>query len=223
MIMDLTSASRAALCMLIGLSGLGDVVRAQTFSADLVTRNVGFQPGGQGRVYVSGGNVRIETPGFADGFFIVDGDRAAAWFVQPRRELVMDARQSTPLTQLLVRVDPDDSCRQWRVMERIAGVTGEGGEWRCTLLGADLVDGRETKKYEVISRRNRRSYRWIDPQREFLIRLETEDGTVVALENIVDAPQPSSLFAVPPSYRTFDPAQLINQMKQSDVWVEPPR
>ena len=40
---------------------------------------------------------------------------------------------------------------------------------------------------------------------------------------IVDAPQPSSLFAVPPDYRKFDPMQLINQIKQSDVWVEPPK
>jgi hypothetical protein len=225
MIKDIAGASLMALCMFLGLPGLGDVARAQTFSADLVTRNVGVQPDGEGRVYVSGAKVRIETPGFADGFFIVDvdGDRGDAWFVRPRLWLVMEARQSSPLTQLLVRVDPKDPCRQWQAMERIAGVTSGGGEWRCRLLGGDIVDGRETMKYEAISRQNRRSYRWIDPQREFLVRLETEDGTTVVLENIVDAPQPSSLFAVPPDYRKFDPMQLINQIKQSDVWVEPPR
>jgi hypothetical protein len=226
MIKDMTGASLRALCVLLGLLGLGGVARAQTFSADLITRNVGVQPGGQGRVYVSGGKVRIETPGFADGFFIVDvddGDRGAAWFVRPRQWLVMDAKQSSPLTQLLVRVDPKDPCRRWQVMERIAGVTSGAGEWRCQLLGGDIVDGRETVKYEVISRQNRRSSRWIDPQREFLVKLEAEDGTMVALEHIVDAPQPSNLFAVPRDYRKFDPMQLIDQIKQSDVWVEPPR
>ncbi len=64
-------------------------------------------------------------------------------------------------------------------------------------------------KYLAMSSRGRRSYRWIDLQRDFPVRLETEDGTVVALENIVDAPQPSSLFAIPPDYHKFDPAQLI--------------
>src|ERR1700683_1289107 len=112
------SALMVSSCVLLGLAGPGAVARAQTFSADLVTRNVGVQPNGQGRVYVSGGKVRIETPGFADGFFIVDvdGDRSAAWFVQPQRWLVMEARQSSPLTQLLVRVDPKDPCRQWQAM-----------------------------------------------------------------------------------------------------------
>jgi hypothetical protein len=135
----------------------------------------------------------------------------------------MDAKQSSPLTQLLVHVDPNDPCRQWQVMENIAGTSDAGGEWRCELLGGDVVDGRETMKYLVTSRQNRRSYRWIDPQREFPVRSETEDGTVVALRNIVDAPQPSSLFAVPPDYAKFDPMDLIEQLKRSDVWVEPPR
>jgi hypothetical protein len=218
-----TSVSLRMLCLLLGFLVLGDVARAQTFSADLVTRHVGFQPDGQGRVHVSGGKVRIETPGFADGFFIVDSDKGGAWFVRPRQWVVMDAKQSSPLTQFLVRVDPDDPCRQWQAMERIAGVTDGSGDWHCTLLGVEIVDGRETLKYLAISRQNRRSFRWIDRQREFLVRLETEDGTLVTLEHIVDAPQPSSLFLVPASYSKFDPVQLINQVKQSDVWVEPPQ
>src|ERR1700733_14712618 len=141
------SALMVSSCMLLGLAGPGAVARAQTFSADLVTRHVGVQPNGQGRVYVSGGKVRIETPGFADGFFIVDSDRSAAWFVRPRQRLFMDARQSSPLTQLLVPVDPNDPCRQWQVMETIAGATEGGGKWRCDLLGREVVDGRETMKY----------------------------------------------------------------------------
>jgi hypothetical protein len=209
--------------MLLGLASLGAVARAQAFSADLVTRNVGVQPNGQGRVYVSGGKVRIETPGFADGFFIVDGERSAAWFVRPQKRLFMEARQSSPLTQLFVPVDPNDPCRQWQVMETVARVTDGGGDWRCDLLGREVVDGRETMKYLARSGRNRRSYRWIDPQREFPVRLESEDGTIVALEHIVDAPQPSSLFTLPADYHEFDPMQLIDQIKRSDVWVEPPR
>jgi hypothetical protein len=39
----------------------------------------------------------------------------------------------------------------------------------------------------------------------------------------VDAPQPSNLFELPQDYHKFDPMQLIEQIKKSDVWVEPPR
>jgi len=225
MIKNVTWASLMVSCMLFGLAGLvGAAGRMQTFSADLVTRHLGREPDGKlGHVYVSGGKVRIETPELPDGFFIIDGDRRAVSFVRPRQRLFMDARQSSPLTQLFVPVDPDAPCPQWQVMEHIAGPTGGGGEWRCDPLGRDVIDGRETMKYLAISGQNRRSYRWIDSLREFPVRLETEDGTTVALEHIVDAPQPASLFVIPPDYQKFDPAQLIEQMKRSDVWVEPPR
>jgi hypothetical protein len=218
------SASLMVLCLLFSLASPGAVARTQpSFSADLVTTHVGKPNGRLGHVYASGGQVRIEAPEFTDGFFIVDGDRSAAWFVRPRQRLFMDAKQSSPLTQLLVLVDPNDPCRQWQVMENIAGATDAGGEWHCDLLGLDVVDGRETMKYLAISRQGHPSYRWIDPQRAFPVRLETEDGARVAVENIVDAPQPSSLFTIPPDYHKFDPAQLIELVKRSDVWVESPR
>src|SRR3984957_2120093 len=94
--------------VLLGLSSLGVIARAQifhpesvttAFSADLVVTHAGSPSKEQrGRVYVSGAKVRIETPEFADGFFIVDGDRSAAWFVRPGRLVFMDAEQSSPLT-----------------------------------------------------------------------------------------------------------------------------
>lgn len=221
---DVMRVSMTVLSTLLGLTCLADAAQAQTFSADLVITKAGGRPNGQvGHLYVSSAKVRIETPDLADGFFIVDGDRSAAWFVRPQRQEFMDAKQSSPLTQLLVPVDPTDPCQQWQAMAKIAGAADRGGEWRCDRLGEDTVDGRETVKYRAISPQNRRSYGWIDTQRKFPVRLEAEDGTTVAVENIVDASQPSSLFAVPPGYVKFDPLQLIERVKQSDVWVEPPK
>ena len=46
-----------------------------------------------------------------------------------------------------------------------------------------------------------------------------EDGTVIAIENIKDEPQSVSLFELPPGFRKFSPEALIEQIKQSDVWV----
>ncbi len=175
------------LCLIFGLARFGYVGRAQTFAADLKTTRAGEQSkAAVGHVYVSHGNVRIETPELADGFFLVDAKQPAVWFLRPRQRLFMDARRSSPLTQIFVRVDPGDACRQWQLMEQVAGAGPGGDDWRCDRLGRDIVDGHETLKYQVTTRGDRRSYRWIDPLRQFPIRLEDADGTVVSLDLIVD-------------------------------------
>jgi hypothetical protein len=195
-----------------------------TFSADLVTTAAGKHSSVQpGHVAVSNGRVRIDTPEIRGGFFIVDGANRAAWFVRPRQQIFMKAMQSTPLTQLLVPVDPADPCRQWQTMQHVAGVAKTGGDWRCDLVGSEIVEGRETLKYLAVSGRGERSYRWIDRQREFPVKLENPDAAGVVLKNIVDAVQSDELFMIPTTYREFDPQQLIELIKQSDVWVETPR
>jgi hypothetical protein len=221
------------LFILLGLASLVVVPRAQTshadvvttaFSGDLVITHAGSPPKEQrGRIYVSGAKVRIETPEFVDGFFIVDGDRSSAWFVRPGRFVFMDAKQSSPLTQVFVPVDPQDACGRWQIMADIAGAEDGGSASRCERLGDDIVDGRAAVKYLATSNRNQRSYRWIDPQRGFPVKLESEDGTTVAIENIVEAPQRWSRFTIPLHYSKFDPVRLINQIKGSDVWIEPPQ
>jgi hypothetical protein len=60
---------------------------------------------------------------------------------------------------------------------------------------------------------------WIDPVRKFPLRVTSEDGTTVAARNIRDEPQPAQLFEIPSDFRKFDPELLIQQIKQSDVWV----
>ena len=86
-------------------------------SADIVSTNADGQPAGSpGKVYVSNDKVRIETPDVASGFFIVDGATNAAFFVRPSQRVFMDAKQSSPLTQILVPLDPEDLAkngRQW--------------------------------------------------------------------------------------------------------------
>lgn len=208
-----------------GQASAREIARApHAFSADLVVTKAGDQARSQrGRVYVLQDKVRIETPEFAGNFFIVDGEREAAWYVRPRQWIFMDAKQSSLLTRVFVAVEPSDPCREWQVMESVAGVEDTAGEWRCDRVGRDTVDGRAALKYSVMSRQNRRSYRWIDPEHRFPIRLETEDGTVVAVQHIVDAPQPVTLFAIPAVYKKFDPLQLIQQLMDSDVMVKPPK
>jgi hypothetical protein len=198
--------------------------KPQQFSADLTRTGAGnTDPRPGGKLNVSNNKVRIETSDAPGGFFLIQGDANAAYFVRPAQKIFMDAKQSSLLAQVFVAVDPDDPCARWQVMAKIAGAASQGTEWHCERIGDGTVDERRTVKYRAISPRNLRYFAWIDPQLHFPVRLQSEDGAVVDLVNIREAPQPEELFAVPASYRKFDPQQLINVIKQSDVWVEPPQ
>ena len=113
---------------------------AQQFSADIVVQR-GAATTPAGRLRVLDGKVRIETPEFADGFFLVDTAKPSAYFVRPASRIYMDARQSSQFTQLLVPLDPDQPCRQWQAMAHLAGLA-EQGDWRCERTGEEEIDGR---------------------------------------------------------------------------------
>jgi hypothetical protein len=133
----------------------------------------------------------------------------------------MDARQSSRLTRLFVPVDPDAPCRRWQAMAQLAGAAGEG-EWRCERSGEELIDGRNTVVFRVFSGSGETYLGWIDGVRRFPLRITTEEGSSIALENIRDEAQPQSLFVLPPGLRKFSPEALLERIKQSDVWVSEP-
>jgi hypothetical protein len=54
------------------------------------------------------------------------------------------------------------------------------------------------------------------------VRIRTEDGAIVALASIKDAPQPASSFEIPATFRKFSLDALMERIKQSDVWVAQP-
>jgi hypothetical protein len=190
---------------------------AQQFSADLISTRDNLASTPAGKLRVLDGKVRIETPELADGFFLVDGAKSAAYFVRPAARVFMDARQSSRLTQMLLIVDPDDPCRQWQAMAKVAAVSNQG-DWHCERLGGEMT-GERTAAYRAVSASGREFSGWIDRQRKFPLRIKTEDGVVITVENVRDEPQPAQLFEIPPGFRKFDPQVLIQRIKQSDVWV----
>ncbi|MGO8914499.1 MAG: hypothetical protein ACLQJR_01165 [Stellaceae bacterium] len=216
----MTAAPLLALGLLGGLALAGAPAAAQHFSADLVTSPAGSATG---KLYVADGKVRIETPDFPGGFFLVDGDAKSAYFVRPAQRVFMAARQSTRLTRILVPLDPDDPCGQWQAMAESAGAAASGERWQCERLGGETIDGRETVKYRALSPQHRQHDGWVAPDLRFVVRLETEDGAVLELRNITEGPQPPELFVLPAGYRKFDPQRLIDRIKHSDVWVEAPK
>ncbi|WOJ90843.1 hypothetical protein RZS28_06055 [Methylocapsa polymorpha] len=215
-------AALLTLGALAWLSLFAPVAKASQFSADIISTKANGEPlSSPGRLYVSGDKARIETPAVAGGFFVVDGTVNAAFFVRPAKKIFMDAKQSSPLTQILVPVDPEDPCRKWQAMAVNAGATETGGEWRCDRADQETIEGRKAIAYSAVSPSQEQSIEWIDPGLKFLIRSQTNGGVTVDLKNIQEGPQPASLFEIPANFGKFDPRQLIEIIKRSDVWVEP--
>jgi hypothetical protein len=217
-------ARSLALGIVGGLAFLGRPAAAQQFSADFVATDVAGRPTGTtGKLYVANGAVRIETSDLPGSLFLVSGTAGTAYLVRPAQRIFMDAKQSSRLTQILVPVDPNDPCKQWQAMAMVAGGAEQAGQWYCYRLGPDSVAGRNVIKYQATSPQGRADYGWIDPQLKFPVTFQYEDGTKIELGNIREASQPARLFEIPADYRKFDPQQLIERIKQSDVWVEPPK
>jgi hypothetical protein len=211
----------AALLVLPGLAASSVVAaQVQPFSADIVTRHDDVSAPA-GRLSVLDGRVRIETTQHPDGFFLIDTEKPSAYFVRPGAGLYMEARQSSPLTRLFVPVDPDAPCPQWQAMAHLAGVAGEG-EWHCERTGEETIDGHSTVAFRAVSGAGEVFFGWIDRERRFPLQIRSEDGTLFALEQIRGQSQPASSFEVPAGYRKFSPEALIEQIKQSDVWVAKP-
>jgi hypothetical protein len=198
-------------------------VQAQQFSADLVATVDGPAAAPAGTLRVFNGKVRIETPDFADGFFLADGGNHDAYFVQPARRVFMDARQSSRLPQLFVPVDPADPCQRWRTMAKLAGTAEAGDPWQCERTNEEVIGGRRAVAYRATLPSGKHFTGWIDPDLKFPLRIEMEDGAMITVSNIQEAPQPAGLFDIPAGFNKFDPQALIDRIKQSDVWVEPPR
>jgi hypothetical protein len=216
----------AAIC--IGLAArLGDVsaaTRTEDLTADLVTLDPS-QPSNASpaRLYVSGNKARLDPTGFHDGYFIIDGDTGTATFVRPNERVYMDAKQSSPLTQIFVPIDPKAPCPRWKEMAFSAGALEQEAEWRCTMLGDDVVDDRSLVKYQMGPSAVQQRYVWLDPRETIAVMAQSPGGTVTRLENIKHEAQSALLFVIPPGYQQFDPHRLIDRIKQSDVWVAAPK
>jgi hypothetical protein len=220
-----TRATCSKVLLLSCAGAFAETPPAHDFCADIVSRDAsGTATDSGGRVFVSNGKVRIEPTNTPAGFFLIDGAAATSLFVRPAQQVFMDARQSSRLTPIFLPVDPNVPCSQWQAAARNAGVPNAGGDWHCERIDTAPVDGHDTTiQYTVVSPNRESTQRWIDTALDFPVKLRQSDGATLTLEHIRVEPQPASLFTVPASYRKSDPRALIDRIKQSDVWVEPPK
>jgi hypothetical protein len=199
---------------------------ALQFSADIVQIDKNGARN-SGKVHVLDGKVRIEIASFPDGFFLLDGANNA-YFIRRSNRTYMEARQSSPLTRLMVSIDPDHPCRQWQEMALRAGSAsqdeaGQDQAWQCERMKEETVAGRLALKYRVtVSDGRELMSGWIDVELRFPLKLQLDDGTDISISNISTDQQLPELFEIPAGFQKFDPEALIRQIRHSDVWVEDP-
>jgi hypothetical protein len=188
---------------------------ANEFRADIVRRDgLGGSAATVARLYASRGKVRIEAVDAPDGFFLIDHDAASALWVRPGHRIYMNARQSSPLTQVFVPVDAANPCPQWR-SAFFDALDGKGVDhWRCESL--------QQARFQIVSGNQSVDQRIIDAKLQFPVKVISADGSSLTLEHIQIAPQSAGLFLVPRDYQAFDPRALVERIKQSDVWAAPP-
>ena len=96
---------------------------------------------------------------------------------------------------------------------------GSMGTYQQFSAGGETIGGRSAVAFHAASTTDHELVGWIDAALRFPLRIKTQDGAVIMAENIRDEPQPVQLFEMASGFRKFDPQALINQIKQSDVWV----
>ena len=196
------------------------LLAAQTpdFSAEIVTHDAsGAVIEAAARLYVSRGKVRIDPPGSAADYFLVDTKSTNALFVRPAQHIYMDARQSSRLTQLFLPSDPNRPCDLWQIAAKHAGTQGVQDKWSCERVSAGRNVG-----YIVGSTPENSTQRWIDPELSFPVKVRTADGTTLELQHIKREPQPADLFVVPPGYQKTAPRTPNRRMKPGGgLWVTP--
>jgi hypothetical protein len=204
------------------LVGAGSVA-AQEFSAEIITRNsAGEIVGAPAVLYAAGTKVRIETPELQGRHLIVDSSVPSSYLVHPKSHIYLDAKQSSRLTRLFIRLDPHDPCPQLHAMAKVAGLADGDGQWRCEKMDHENVAGRATVKF-VIESPGGPDMLWIDTEFGIPIRVEVEGGATLELQNIEVGPQSADKFIIPANYKKFDLRTLFERLKHSDVWVEPPK
>jgi hypothetical protein len=187
---------------------------AQEFSADVVNT----KPGNNGRlskVYAGKDRVRFEmtnvNAAMGASALIFDEARHSYTVVMAERHMYMDAPVTMvkPIITNYWRVqDVNDACPAWKKTSDEAGNDKNWGS--CTKIGSDTLNGRNTVKYEGVSKKGEKMHVWVDTKLHVVVKTDEGSGGF-ELRNIQEGTQASSLFEVPAGYTKFDMGGAMRQ------------
>jgi hypothetical protein len=91
------------------------------------------------------------------------------------------------------------------------------------IFHSEATRGHKSYLSSLVMSDRQTSYGWVDSTIDFPVKWQAAGGEMFVLENIVLQAQPASLFSIPSDYRKLDPQALLERIKHSDVWAEPPK
>lgn len=154
-------------------------VFAAEFSADMINKAQGQTL--QSKIYMKKNKIRLETKG-EEAYSIVRTDKNVAWMVFPKDKAYMEMVPQGPQVQ----------------GEKLKG------EVSRKYLGSETIDGRSTKKYEVILKDadiSDKAYQWVATDLNYPIKISAVDGSwSTEYKNIKAGAQPDTLFELPAGY-----------------------
>jgi hypothetical protein len=194
---------KAAALAGVFFAGLVPALRAQDFSADVVYSAVsaaGAQtsPRNPSKLQVSKGKMRLETGGVTNTILLVNADEHTTIALFPLRK-AYQYLASSPSEYFRV-VDAENACPDWQ--------KASGQKILCEKAGHEMVDGRQTVKYEnkSVSGEGSTTAVWVDPALNFVVRWQSAD-TGAELRNIKPGPQSADLFGIPQGYTVLKPSK----------------
>jgi len=187
------------------------VSHAQDFSADVVylenskvharVSDSGKEARHSSKLYVSKGNIRLETNGLTGTVLVVNKEEHTAAALYPGKKSYQPLG-SGPSEYFRVE-NADDACADWQRSAEHKIV--------CERVGRDTVNGREAVKY-----RNKTALDtapaavWVDKALKFVIKWESVD-TSAELHNIKEEHQAADLFLVPSDYGMAAPQKAASK------------
>jgi hypothetical protein len=152
---------------------------AEEFSADFISKSSDPRDmPGQGKIYMKGNRLRIESSGSAT---ISDPDRGVLLIIMEQQRMYME--------------------------QPLQNAGGRMQEWNSSMenaakkVGTETVSGLKCTKYELESGGHKVTY-WISEKISFPVKMEDRNGSML-LKNIEFGNVPGSLFELPPGYQKF--------------------
>jgi hypothetical protein len=184
---------------------------AQQFSADLVTDRLA-PPGAGGapaphteKLYVSDGKMRVEMGGDKGSVLVIDGKANKATMLMPSQKAFMELPATNRMFAFIAPMNADDPCAEWLAsVKKFA--KEETGEATCKKIGTETVNGRPANKIQLGSPKGE-STAWVDAKLKIVIKLHSDKGNGMELQNIKEEAQPADLFAIPADFKKLGSQQ----------------
>jgi hypothetical protein len=152
---------------------------AEEFSADFISKSGDPRDmPGQGKIYMKGNRMRIESSGAAT---IANPDQGVLWIIMEKQRMYME--------------------------QPLQNAGGRMQEWNSSMenaakkVGTETVSGLKCTKYELESGGYKVTH-WISKKISFPVKTEDSNGYML-LKNIKFGNVPGSLFEIPPGYQKF--------------------